>query len=410
MENREIFVYFCSSEFVFLGTLHSAVVDGKEVFNFEASREYIKSGVYHFLDPDLTQFGGPQNVHSEKATRKIFLDLAPGKWSRLLLKHREAMLSKKENRQEKTLLESDYLLGVPDKNRLGAFRFKTQLDGVFLDISTDLPDPSFAELGELEKSSLMLESEENVSEKWLQMLIASGSPLGGSRPKINVRNEDGLWVAKFPSKSDDIDRGAWEAVACKLAQMCGIAVNSFFIKKYTSEYHTFLMSRFDRRPRRRIHLASAAAQLGYIDGNEENSSWMELAEFIIKRGNRTDSDLEELWRRLVFSIAISNSGCHLRNHTFLLTLNKAWVLSPAYGFLPDSSATGLALNVNENNNTLNFDLAMEMAPLFRLDARKSREILRLVKNSVARWKGAATEFKIPKKEWERMEWAFRRVK
>ncbi len=409
-KEKEIFVYFDSDQLVFLGLLRSATVRGKEVFSFNASNEYVKNEAFRFLDPDLGQFSGSQYLRSEKANFGIFLDSAPDRWGRLLLRRREAILSKKENRQEKTLLESDYLLGVFDKNRMGALRFKTQLNGIFLDDNTDLAAPPITELKRLEESSLMFESEKNTNEKWLQMLVAPGSSLGGSRPKANVIDKKGnLWIAKFPSKLDDIDKGAWEAVVCKLAQMCGIAVSDFSIKKCNSKYHTFLTLRFDRKYKMRIHIASAMTMLGYSDGNTENASWLELTDFIIKHSDRTNQDLEELWRRLVFSVAISNSDCHLRNHSFILNKNKIWNLAPAYDMNPDPDATGLALNVNENNNSLDFDLALDVAPFFRVNAQKAKEILLLVKKTVAKWEQIAAEFRIPKKEWEKMERAFNKA-
>ena len=410
MQNREkeIWVYFDSDELIFIGALRCSIIRGKEVFSFNASNEYIKNETFRFLDPDLGQFSGSQYLRSGKANFGIFMDSAPDRWGRLLLRRREALIAKKEKRQEQTLLESDYLLGIFDGNRMGALRFKTHPYGAFLDNNANLVAPPITSLNKLEESSLKLESEKGAEEKWLQMLVAPGSSLGGSRPKANVTDKKGnLWIAKFPSKLDDIDKGAWEAVVCKLAKMCGIAVSDFFIKKCTSKYHTFLTLRFDRKKKMRIHIASAMTMLGYSDGNTENASWLEIAEFIIKHGNNVKADLEELWQRLVFSIAVSNSDCHLRNHAFILDKNKNWNLSPAYDINPDPFATGLALNVNENNNSLDFDLALDVAPYFRMNSKAAKEYLQIVKKNVAKWEQIATEFKIPKKEMQKMARAFR---
>ncbi|MCL2208346.1 MAG: HipA domain-containing protein [Fibromonadales bacterium] len=407
MQSKDIFVYFDGDELAFLGMLHSDIVRGKEVFSFNASNDYVLRKAFRFLDPDLGHFSGPQYLRAEKANFGVFMDSAPDRWGRLLLRRREAMLAKQEKRPEKTLLESDYLLGVFDKNRMGALRFKTQANGVFLDDNSDLSAPPITELKKLEESSLMFESEKSASEKWLQILIAPGSSLGGSRPKANVMDKNGnLWIAKFPSKLDVIDKGAWEAVVCKLARMCKISVSDFIIKKCASKYHTFLTLRFDRRGKMRIHIASAMTMLGYSDGNTENASWLELADFIIRYCSNVNGDLEELWRRLVFSIAISNSDCHLRNHSFILDKNKTWNLAPAYDMNPEPSATGLALNVDENNNSLDFDLALDVAPFFRINVQRAKDILQFVKNTVAKWRAVASEFRIPRKEMEEMERAF----
>ncbi|MCL2260255.1 MAG: HipA domain-containing protein [Fibromonadales bacterium] len=407
MQNKDIFVYFDGDELAFLGMLRSSIVRGKEVFSFNASNEYVIKKAFRFLDPDLGHFSGSQYLRSEKANFGVFIDSAPDRWGRLLLRRREAIIAKKEKRPEKTLLESDYLLGVFDQNRMGALRFKTQANGVFLDDNSNLTAPPITELKKLEESSLMFESEKGASEKWLQMLVAPGSSLGGSRPKANVIDKNGnLWIAKFPSKLDSIDKGAWEAAVCKLARMCGISVSNFLIKKCASKHHTFLTLRFDRKGKTRIHIASAMTMLGYSDGNTENASWLEMADFIIKHCANVNADLEELWRRLVFSIAVSNSDCHLRNHSFILDKNKTWNLSPAYDMNSEPSATGLALNVDENNNSLDFDLALDVAPFFRIDAQKAKNILQFVKNTVSKWREVAAEFRIPKKEMDEMERAF----
>jgi len=410
MQNREreIWVYFDGDALVLIGALRCSIVRGKEIFSFRASNEYIKNEMFRFLDPDLGQFSGSQYLRSGKANFGIFLDSAPDRWGRLLLRRREALIAKKEKRQEKTLLESDYLLGIFDGNRMGALRFKTDPYGPFLDNDANLATPPITSLNKLEESSLKLEDERGTKEKWLQMLVAPGSSLGGSRPKANVVDKKGnLWIAKFPSRQDDIDKGAWEAVVCRLARMCGIAISDFFVKKCTSKYHTFLTLRFDRDKKRRMHIASAMTMLGYSDSSTENSSWLEIAEFIIKRGNNVNADLKELWQRLVFSIAVSNSDCHLRNHAFILDKNRNWNLSPAYDINPDPFATGLALNVSENDNSLDFGLALDVAPYFRITSKAAKEYLQLVKRNVAKWEQIATEFKIPKKEMQKMARAFR---
>ena len=92
---------------------------------------------------------------------------------------------------------------------------------------------------------------------------------------------------------------------------------------------------------------------------------LELVEFLTRKAHRPGSDLEELWSRIVFSIAIHNTDDHLRNHGFLLT-DGGWVLSPAYDLNPDPDGTGLSLNISETDNALSFDLALEVAPFFRL--------------------------------------------
>ncbi len=84
--------------------------------------------------------------------------------------------------------------------------------------------------------------------------------------------------------------------------------------------------------------------------------------------------MEQLWRRIVFNIAVSNCDDHLRNHGFLLT-PQGWRLSPAYDMNPDEYGTGLKLNISENDNSLDFDLAMSITPYFGLEPARAESVL-----------------------------------
>ena len=217
-----------------------------------------------------------------------------------------------------------------------------------------------------------------------------------------------LWIAKFPSANDNRDVGAWEMVVYDLAKRAGLNITDAMVRKFTSNYHTFITKRFDRTTKgERIHFASAMTLLGYTDGVgfQEGVSYLELAEFIMKNGAVVDRDLEELWRRIVFSICVSNTDDHLRNHGFLLT-EKGWILSPAYDMNPVETGTGLKLNISENDNALDLNLAMEVSEYFRLSSEKAAHIIVSVKKSVNNWRVIANHYSIPKAEQEMMSKAF----
>ena len=195
------------------------------------------------------------------------------------------------------------------------------------------------------------------------MLMTPGASLGGARPKAGVIDENGHpWIAKFPSRHDDYDMAAWEYVAYMLALDAGVDMAESRIEKFGSHHHTFLTKRFDRFGQNRLHFASAMTQLGYYDGDDE-ASYLELAQFLTDLGANTKEDLAQLWRRIVFYIAISNSDDHLRNHGFIYN-QKGWLLSPAYDINPVTTANGLHLNVTDSDNVLDYELAMEVIDFF----------------------------------------------
>ena len=142
------------------------------------------------------------------------------------MKRREAIRAKKADEKPKKLLERDFLLGVFDEARMGGLRFKAELDGEFLSNDKDFATPPWTSLRGLEAASIAFENDDTKSEeKWIRQLIAPGSSLGGARPKASVKAPDGsLWIAKFPSKNDEQNTGAWEMTVHDLAVMCGLNV------------------------------------------------------------------------------------------------------------------------------------------------------------------------------------------
>ncbi|MBK9729037.1 MAG: type II toxin-antitoxin system HipA family toxin [Saprospiraceae bacterium] len=394
-----------------MGILSVTPAKAKEVFSFEYASDWLKSGFSQVIDPDLQLFSGSYFPRDEKTNFGVFLDSCPDRWGRVLMQRREAIIAKMENRKSKNLLESDFLLGVFDGHRMGALRFKLDVDGPFLNNNKEMVSPPWTLLTDLQDASLKFE-EDNDDDlqnlKWISMLFAPGSSLGGARPKASVIDPtNNLWIAKFPSKNDDKDVAAWEMIALELAKKAGINVAQGEVHQFNNRYHTFLTKRFDRTERgERIHFTSAMTLLGHKDGEDSHgASYLELVEFITKHGKRVDKDLEELWRRIVFSICVKNTDDHLRNHGFLLT-EAGWVLSPAYDINPNEYGKGLSLNINDQNNSLDLDLALEVSSFFRLDITRANQIIDHIKSIASSWRGLALKYKIPSAEQERMSVAF----
>ncbi len=415
---REIFVYAHWQSMVkpmLMGVLYSELLRGKEIFSFEYDTDWLKSDHAQILDPDLHLYSGLHYLDSEqKQNFGLFLDSSPDRWGRVLMRRKEAAIARKDKRKENTLYERDYLLGVYDEHRMGALRFKEERAGVFMNDNKNMAVPPWTSIRELEQVSLMLEEDDAINDpeynRWLSMLIAPGSSLGGARPKASVMDPDRhLWIAKFPSKNDDTDIGGWEIVTYEMAQKAGINMAPCKAEKFSANHHTFLTKRFDRsESSERIHFASAMTLLGYADGMnyQDGVSYLELVEFIMSHGANVTVDLRELWRRIVFSICVSNTDDHLRNHGFILT-RKGWILSPAFDINPVESMTGLSLNISENDNALSLDLAMEVHEFFRLDSASAQDIIMEVKSGVEKWSSIADRWRISKTEQDMKSSAFR---
>ena len=234
-----------------VGTLQALPGRGKEIFAFEYAAAWLPQPDARTLDPALSLFSGPQYPAQVRASFGMFLDSSPDRWGRVLLKRREAQAAREEGRPPRELRESDYLLGVYDGYRMGGLRFKTTPGGPFLEDNATFAAPPWTSLRELEHACLQIErpgAEEKAGyARWLRMLLAPGGSLGGARPKAAVSDRDGnLWIAKFPSRRDDQDIGAWEMVAHTLAVRADLRVAEARCQRFASEHHTFLTRRFDR--------------------------------------------------------------------------------------------------------------------------------------------------------------------
>lgn len=393
-----------------IGFLSAQQAKGRKAFSFSYNRDWIASSEQLLLDPDIAWFGGSQYPNG-KENFGIFLDSMPDSWGRTLMKRR-AMLKANELKQPVSVLyDIDFLLGVHDLSRMGALRFKLNLDGPFLDNDPVSPTPPWATIRELQYAAELIESNVDTEDvkKWLAMLMAPGSSLGGARPKANILDENNqLWIAKFPSKNDSIDKAAWEYLAYRLAKAAGIEMAECKLENVAGKYKTFFTKRFDREKQERIHFASAMTMTGKNEEliRDNTPSYLEIAEFIQFSGSLVDQDLEQLWRRIVFNILISNTDDHLRNHGFILTTD-GWRLSPAFDINPSTDKNGLALNIDMYNNVLDLELAKSVGTYFRLNEVGMNQIIDEVKSSVSVWKRLANEIGISRSEQNLMASAFR---
>ena len=393
-----------------MGTLYVSAIKGGESYSFEYTDQWLKkTNLMLTLDPELMPYSGRQ-YPTGKNIFGLFADASPDRWGRVLMNKRERILAEKEGRKPSKLYDSDYLLGVYDETRMGGIRFKKEQGGPFLSDDKETAAPPWATLRTLEEASRNFENDETgLSEKWLNQLIRPGSSLGGARPKVTVVDTNGqLWIAKFPSKNDENDTGAWEIVAHDLAKLCGLNVPEAKMEKFSSLGSTFLVKRFDRIGEKRIHFASAMTLLGKADGASaaDGTSYLEMVAFIKAYGAAPKRDLLELWKRIVFNMAITNTDDHLRNHAFILT-KEGWGLSPLYDVNPVPYGDELSLNVDEEDNRISIELAIQTAVRFgieRSDAEAyAKEILKIVREN---WSQLASKYGLTCRQIEEMRPAF----
>lgn len=388
-----------------IGTLSISRVHGKEIVSIEMNPLWMEEHGRLLLDPDVAPYRGKQYPPADKILFGFLSDSCPDRWGRRLLDRAERIQADTEHRSMRRLGDADYLLGVSDELRYGGIRFRDSQSGEYLSASEEKVPP-VADLRMLEEASRGYELSDDDTEA-LRILLSPGSSLGGARPKANVRDVDGsLWIAKFPSKNDEINVGAWEMVEHDLARLCGIKVPDARIVTLSSHGATFLSRRFDRDKERRIHLMSAMTALGMTDGNTDGVSYLDIAGFIEQTSVRPEDDLQELWKRIAFNILTSNCDDHLRNHGFILT-RDGWQLSPAYDLNPTVGRDELSLNITDSDNRRTIPNVLSVAELFRIEEQKAGETVKKMQDIICgNWSILAKRYGIPSREIAEISPAF----
>ena len=405
--DKDVFVYVDLDGVPYLaGRLWSRARKGKESATFEYSSSWLEHPERFALEPALTL--GPGLFHTVADTPMFGAigDSAPDRWGRALMRRMERRRAEREGQTSRTLTEMDYLLLVDDEAREGALRFSETEGGPFLRQEDAKRIPPLLELPRLLSAAEHV-IDETDTEDDLRLLIAPGSSLGGARPKASVREKGGrLAIAKFPRKDDETHAVLWEAVALALAKRAGVTVPIWHLETVSRKL-VLVLRRFDREVQKRIPFLSAMSMLGAKDN--ETHSYLEIVDALRRHGAAPKADMEALWRRIVFSILISNTDDHLRNHGFLYAGNDGWRLSPAYDLNPvptDVKPRILTTAINEDDGTASLALAMSVAEYFELGGNDASRIAREVGKAVSKWRDEAARHDISKHEIDRMASAF----
>jgi serine/threonine-protein kinase HipA len=391
---------------VLVGTLWSRARKGQESASFEYQKSWLENPKRFSLEPALMLGPGPYHTEEGKALFGALGDSAPDRWGRVLMRRAESRQAKLERRVPRTLREIDYLLMVDDEARQGALRFAKSEGGQFVREGGQERIPPLIELPRLLAAAEHFE-EDKETEEDIRLLLAPGSSLGGARPKASVRGTDGqLLIAKFPHKADETNAVLWEALALKLAAKAGINAASWRVEQ-VSKKPALLLSRFDREGNRRLPFLSAMSMLGAKD--RETHSYLELVDALRQRGAQVEKDLEQLWRRIVFYVLISNTDDHLRNLGFLYSGDAGWILAPAYDLNPvpvEVKPRVLTTNIDLDDGTASVELVLSVAEYFGLSSNRAREVIAEVAKAAETWRREAAGLGISRTEIEKMSSAF----
>jgi len=380
-----------------IGILRHDARGARESAAFEYDPRWLSSPDRHAIDPSLPLVPGPQ-FHRRAPDGSIFhaviADTAPDGWGRRVIL-REHARRRREARgaggdvDARPPNELDFLLAVDDFSRVGALRFQDDA-GVFQRVAADgrRRAPPLVELGRLLAATRAVETGGESADD-LAYLLGRGTSLGGLRPKCTViADDDRLSIGKFPSVTDERPVTKGEVLALRLAAACGVhAADARLI--VSDGAPIALIRRFDRSDDGgRILYASAATMIGAEPRDPEEHAYTEIVDALRVHGADAQADIDELWRRIAFSILITNVDDHLHNHGFLHAGSGRWRLAPAFDVNPfPERARELKTWISEEAGpAATIDGLMSVAPYFRIATDRAKAMLARIEHGVAGWR------------------------
>ncbi len=381
-----------------VGTLHYNQDGARESSNFVYDEDWLKRDDRFEIDPLLPLQSGPQfrrKPEDGSVFHPAIADTEPDGWGQKLIRRDHAKrraAARLAGGDLPPLANSmDFLLEVDDVSRVGALRFRDE-DGVFQRAVDGgrRANPPLIELRHMLASTRAVELNEETAAD-LAYLRGRGTSLGGLRPKCSIVDEDGhLAIGKFPSVRDERAITKAEVLALRLARRAGISAAEARVVT-SDDIPVAVVRRFDRADGGRIPYVSAATLMGVEPSGEH--SYAEIVDTIRVHGAAVQEDVDELWRRIAFSILISNFDDHLHNHGFLHVERGRWRLSPAFDInpFPDRARELKTWISEESGPAASIEALLSVAEYFRIPDTKARTIVREVENAVSAWQVVGEE-------------------
>jgi len=377
--------------------------------SFQYDPKYLAHRSSYPLSPDLPLTSTRIYTAESASQFGAFADTSPDEWGRKIIDANHARQLKADPSLPRRLGPFDHLLGVSDRTRLGALRFRAP--GTHMPwLSEDSGVANEHELHRVVEVARRYEANEATDEDLAYLSDIATSP-GGARPKANVVTAAGtLAIAKLPhSKDGQIDVESWEALALTIAGRAGITVPQFQRIPAAPTKAVLVTERFDREDDgARIGYISAATAMSVGEHDGRNLTYVDFAEALSEISDNSVEDLRELYRRITLTVLINNVDDHWRNHGLLRAAN-GWRLAPAFDINP--SKTHGVINsrpISSEDDPRDRDLRnlITAAPVFGLLPSDAEALIQRVATEVAAWRAVAVEMNIPDDQVEAMEDAF----
>ncbi|PJC21749.1 MAG: type II toxin-antitoxin system HipA family toxin [Comamonadaceae bacterium CG_4_9_14_0_8_um_filter_57_21] len=376
-----------------VGQLSYVKEGAREYSAFAYDNAWLSDPARFEVSPDLALVSGQQVRRAPSKIDSCFhhalADTEPDAWGRRVIARAHAR-ARKTSPQLKALNAFDYLSAVDDFSRMGALRLQHG-SGAFLQTVDEgqRATPPLVDLLRIFEASRAVEGGQETAED-LRYLQGKGTSLGGMRPKCTVLDVDGsLALGKFPSLLDERNVTRAEVLALHLAQRAGIDAASARVLQ-VGNTPVAVIRRFDRTPEHaRIHYLSAASMLQAK--RHEERSYTEIADVIRAKCANPTADVQQLWRRLVFNLLITNVDDHLQNLGFLYVGQGQWRLAPHFDLnpFPDKDRESKTWLSEATGPITSLDMLMAQASYFSLPPTEALQVLAQVYASVLEWRAAA---------------------
>ncbi len=389
------------------------VRDGRREYSgFSYAPQWLRSRDSFEVSPDLPLREGfvtrraPSELDSPFPFALADTDTAPDAWGIRVIKRAHAK-HRAEDPKIPPLTAFDYLAAVDDFSRVGALRLVGD-DGEFLRSSTRNRTPQLVDLGKIAAATRRVEKgTEDAAD--LGYLQGKATSLGGLRPKCTVLDDDGtLAIGKFPSVNDERSITRCEVLALKLIAHAGSKAAHASVVTIDGT-DIAVIRRFDRN--------SEGARIPYLSGGsllqaprDEDRAYTELADAIRRISAAPIDDVQEIWRRLVINLLITNVDDHLWNVGFLYAGNSKWRLAPAFDVnpFPDKTRESKTWLSDVSGPITSLEQLLAEAPYFGLTRAEAEAAAGSIAVKIRDWKRLATsrDVGLSKAELAELEPAF----
>lgn len=397
-ENGAYVFIWRSGGFVPAGVLYM-VEEGEEVLQcrFQYEPDYLRRKDAVPLDPtSLPLSVGEAIVDSPAGFRVLpsFLDQMPDAWGQRVLGAVAA---------EKNIPLTYFDLIVSGaRDRIGALAYGDTPDSPHWDYPLQ---PGLMEIAELDLETLLEAAERFQAEGFHDLprickeYLATGSSVGGARPKSLCVHRGRHAVAKFKAAGDEFNVCRVEYATMRLAGALGLRVPETNLVSLGNR-DIFVVERFDRDGGERVHVISAATAMRASTGLVKlgTYSYQDIVQALNLYGSpgHLQADREELFRRMVFNMLVANEDDHLRNHS-LLHDGAGWRLSPLYDVVPGfHGPRHLYLSAGTQGGLMSLSNALSKCEAFGLYRKQARDIVAELVTEFARsWEAAFLESGVP---------------